>query len=420
MRTHASQQVPELEIRGDDIAFVFPKSWVFNDPLLGDPLRQLPPRRRDLLSALMASFILGGLGAFLLTIALLVPEVRTPNARWVLLGPAIAFLLLCPLSAWWSVYRFRHYEHYQHKARDSRQIELAVESRQLVRRYASGRTQVWPREQIENVVVERRGERISSGENDHIIVVSYLRLSLRAGGKVDLYGPAGPDSHWEEHLHLMAEELRRALQVPYDAPPTPLVGATVERTSEGVTVHLPFANPEAVWRENVCIHLWAAAFLGGFLAIIWTISGSRSLFVEAVGSKPWLDSLFILVCAFITATIFCSIALVQYLNKTQHVREIADRTPVSLAVRAGSLCRRYHSGREECWTGSDIAAVRVDRVNKCDQVQLLLNGCVTVHLYGNVSVNEPNKLLREGLVWLTLQLSLGLGVAEEPHPGELA
>src|SRR6516162_1736458 len=116
MRPNTSQQVPELEIRGDDIAFVFPKTWErLNDPLLGDPLRQLPPRWRELLRAITASFILGGLGAFLLTIAFSIPEGRTPNDRWAILSVGIGFLLLCPLSAWWSVYRFRHYEWYQHK-----------------------------------------------------------------------------------------------------------------------------------------------------------------------------------------------------------------------------------------------------------------------------------------------------------------
>jgi hypothetical protein len=410
MRPHTSQQLPELEIRGDDIAFVFPETGKRpNDRLWCDPLGPLSARWRELLSAIAAVFILGALGAGFLTFAVLVPEGRASNERGALLGLGGAFLLLAPLSALWALHRFRHYEWYLQKARDQRPTELGVESRCLVRRYASGRTQVWPREQIENVLVERRGEVTSSGENDHVILVGYLRLILRAGGTVDLYGPAAPDSVLEDHLHGMAGELRRALQVPYDAPPTPLAGASVERSASGVTIRLPSADPEAVWRDGVRTHLWGAALVAGFLGICWAIFHSRAIFFEEVGSKPWQDSLFMLVCIPITATIFCSIALARYLNKSQGVQAIADRTPVALAVRAGALYRCYQSGREECWLGGDIAAVRVDRVNKCDQVRLHLKGGATVHLFGNVAANEPNKLLREGLTWLALQLGLGLG-----------
>lgn len=399
MRQRTSQKLPELEIRSDGIAFVYPK------------LREPPERWLELLKAIPGVFILVGIGVFFLTLAALVPEERPPQERWSFFGIGCGFLLLGPLAAFWTWHRFRYHEWYVQRARDQQLTELAVENHRLIRRYASGRTEGWPREQIENVVVDRRRVSVSSGENYETAILGYLCLFLRAGGKVDLSGPAPPDSIQEERLHRMARELQRALQVPYDAAPTPVAGASVERTAEGVTIRLPSVAPEAAWRDGVRTHLWAAGMIGGFLAICWAIFHSRAIFLAEVGSKPWSDSLFLLVCIPITATIFCSIAFAQYLNKSEGVRTIADRTLVALAVRSGTLYRCYQSGREECWSGSDIAAVQVDRVKKCFQVQLHLKGGSAIHLFGNVAVDERNKLLREGLTWVALQLCLGLGLA---------
>jgi|GEM_PF-7001094 len=402
MRPRTSHKLPGLEIRSDGVAFVYPKLW------------ENPNERwHELLMAIPAVMILAGLGVFFLALAALVPEERTLHERWPLFGLGGGFLLLGPLAAFWTWHRFHYHEWYLQKARDRQLVELAVENLRLIRRYASGRTEVWPREQIENVVVEHRRERISTGENDQIIIISYLCLRLRAGGKVDLAGPTIP----EEHLHRMAQELRETLQVPYDAPPTPIAGASVERSAEGDTIRLPSVAAEAVWRNDVRTYLWAAGMLGGFLAICWAIFHSRTTFLAEVGSKLWLDSLFVLVCSLIIAAIFCSIAIAQYFNKSEGVRAIADRTLVALAVRSGALYRCYQSGREESWSGSDIATVQVDQVKKSFQVRLHLKGGSAIHLFGNVAVDERNKLLREGLTWLALQLCLGLGLATgDPAP----
>ena len=82
-------------------------------------------------------------------------------------------------------------------------------------------------------------------------------MILRAGGKVDLYGPAEPGSLQEQDLYWMASELRRALQVPYDAPPTPLEGASLEKTADGITIHVPGKDPVEEWRgerESLFVH----------------------------------------------------------------------------------------------------------------------------------------------------------------------
>ena len=73
-----------------------------------------------------------------------------------IVGASFAGLSL--LTGLVALYRYRQRDQLIEEAIDGLETELSVENRRLIRRHASGREVVWPREKIEDVVAERRTE----------------------------------------------------------------------------------------------------------------------------------------------------------------------------------------------------------------------------------------------------------------------
>jgi hypothetical protein len=389
---------PELKIDGDTIAFVYPRS---GEEPADNERRQV----WGMMTAVMACLFLG---TVLLTFAWTASKTDT-GGRVAVFIVGCGFMVLVPTGIGWMWHRYRHRDRIIQKMLDQVTTELSVVKRRLIRRYASGREVGWPREKIEDVLVEKRTESVG-GESNETIQVCDLRLSLREGGKVHLYGRAAAGTFQEQDLHWMAGELRRALQVPYAAPPTPIEGASVERNADELVVRVPYKEPEAVWRES----MWTWFQLIGGVSVFLAFSGSIATICALTGNDAdpngWLAVGFVFGSIPIVAVPCGAMALMQYVNKTQELKEIADRTLVALGVRSTTLFRRYASGREECWPGTDIAAVRVDGAKKNDHVQVRLKEGMIVHLFGQVPADERHKLEREGLQWLALELSRGLGL----------
>ncbi len=389
---------PELKIDGDTIAFVYPRSGE-------EPADKERRQVRGVMTAVMACLFLG---IVLLTFAWTTTKTDT-GGRVALFIVGCSFLVLVPTGIGWMWHRYRHRDRIIQKMLDQVTTELSVVKRRLIRRYASGREEVWPRQKIEDILVEQRTESVG-GESNETIQVCDLRLSLREGGKVHLYGRAAAGTSQEQDLHWMAGELRRALQVPYAAPPTPIEGASVERHADELVVGVPYKEPEAVWRESIAVWFQLIGGMSVFLAFSGSIATICALAAEDADPHGWQGVGFIFGSIPVVAVLFGAMALMQYGNKTQELKEIADRTLVALGVRSAKLFRRYASGREECWPGTDIAALRVDRAKKNDHVQLRLKDGMIVHIFGKVPAGERHKLQREGLQWLALELSRGLGL----------
>ncbi len=398
MQPSIHQSRPELKIYGEgNITFVY----------AGPKERPADQVVGNLVGTAVGVAILFIIGTILLIVAW--SERNNGNGPVVFLV-GCGFMVLAPPGAWWTWDRYRHRDQIIQDALDQLTIELSVENRRLIRRYASRREEAWPREKIEDVVVERHTETHGSAENEATAVYCLLNLILRAGGKVDLYGRAGWGTLQEQDMRWMAGELRRALQVPYDAPPAPMLGAAVERNADGITIRVPHKDPATAWRED---------FLGPFqwiacntvLLLFCSAILAIGAFVSDGKDPPWETVVGVLAGIPIAAAIVGIMPLLQSFNKTEEVNAIADRTVIALGARAGALVRRYASNRDELWAGSDIAAVRVERVKDKDQVQLLLKKGEVIHLFGEVRVDDKNKLEREGLIWLALELARSLGLA---------
>ena len=158
-----------------------------------------------------------------------------------------------------------------------------------------------------------------------------------------------------------------------------------------------------------------AGVISAVLFIVWAGGHSRAIFTEEVGARAWKDSLLILLSIPAIVAILGGVALAEYLNKKESVQAIADQILSALGVRAGTLFCLYASGREHSWAVGDIAAVSVDRVEQRDQVRVHLKNGLPTRLFGDLFFEDKNKLQREGLVWLALELSRALGlVGNEP------
>src|SRR5205085_4146589 len=147
-------------------------------------------------------------------------------------------------------YVVRHRQWLIQRELDQLVVALCVEDSRLIRRFASDREVVWPREQVEDVQVLTLTE--TTGENENATTTTYCQLTLllRDGQREPLYERAGPITNDATDLFWMAGEIQRALRVPYDRPPTPIDGAVLERLPGGIEVRLPHVDPETAWRQS--------------------------------------------------------------------------------------------------------------------------------------------------------------------------
>ena len=318
------------------------------------------------------------------------------------------------------VYQLRHREALIQRALDQLAVALCVENARLIERFASDREFVWPRDQVEDVLVLTLTE--TTGENENAMTVTYCQLTLllRDGQRVPLYERAGPFTNDATDLFWMAGEIQRALRVPYDMPPIPIDGAVLERLPDGMEVRLPHLDPESAWRESWRGSLGMGAFLVGFLGIVWLGFLAAILFGE-VGPATWKELLLTLLVMAMLAIIFGSFALAEYLGKVRVMAEFADRTVVAVGVRVGTLYRKYASNRMESWPATDIAAILVTPPPAKPKsplgvfVQLKLGD--PIHLHGKVDQDLRTKLQQEGLRWLADELARALGLTTDvPAP----
>jgi hypothetical protein len=403
---------PELIIHADGVEFKYP-----------------PPRQRhadrihsevwgQFLGALFGLPLLASLGiglAFFVAPFLALE----PEARWALQIIGVLFVAAALLGALRTVYRLRHRDQLIRLELDRQATHLCVKERRLIRRYASGREEAWPRDRIEDVKVLTLTA--SAGdEANSIRTYCQLTLQLRDGANLPLYKKAFPGSFEAEDLHWMANELRMALQVPYDAPPVPVEGAVLERTKDGISIRLPHVEPESAWRSQWRTHAAAAVFLPALLGIMWGFGHVRAFFSDDVGSELWKDSVFFIVCMFILGAIFGSLALADYLRKASVMRDFADRTLLAVGVQPGTLYRAYASGRVESWRVADIAEVNVmptgSKKTSTLGVFAQLKKGKPIHLYGKVDQAPRTKLAQEGLRWLSEELGKALGLLPEAPP----
>jgi hypothetical protein len=379
---------PELKVYGDNIVFVFPRT--------GDKPADQVHRELWMFAALT-------LGLLVMAIVLLV----SAAADLLPLGMGSLFLLMAIAAGMRGIYAYRRRHQQVEAALERTPTELSVEGGCLLRRYASGRAEVWPRSEIHDVMLERRVEYLQREEDTEINFYVVLCLVLQTGRRVDLWERAPAASLQEQDLQWMANEFRSSLRVPHGATPPPVEGVKLAKTADGITIEVPHKEPLAEWRANIHGFLAMGGSIGGILYFATGFVFLASWHRDGLEGIDWTPITVLSILGTSFVVLACIGILVQLLGKKWIVRDITDKTPAWIGVRAGCLFRRYLSGREETWPAEQVAAVRNECVKDRAQVRHHLKSGAVEHLYGDLpSIAQPRE--REALSWIADQLMAAL------------
>lgn len=399
MNPTAPYSRPELKIYGENITFVFPRTGAKPADRVHGELWKSAARAVGLLAAAIFLFVSvgmvqGQLQAF-------------PAAEQLILGMAGFLLLLAIVAGMRGIYIYRRRHQQIEAALESTLTEFSVEDGRLVRRYASGHEEIWPRAEIYDVIVEVRFAYVEREDETEINAFAVLCLVLQTGRRVDLWGPAPAASNQEQDLHWMANELRTSLRVPRSAPPSPDEKVKLARTADGITIEVPYKEPLSEWRATISGLLAMGGSVGGFLYLATGFVFLARWHEHGMEEMDWKPILVISLVGTAFVALACFGILVQLIGKKWIVRDIVDKTPAWIGVRTGCLFRRYLSGREVTWPAEQIAAVSHDRVKDRVQVRLHLKSGVVEHLYGDLhGIAQPRE--REALAWIADQLTAAL------------
>ncbi len=393
---------PELKIYGENITFNFPRSGAKPaDRVLGEVLKSAA-RAIGLLAAAVFLFVSlplvqGQLAMF-------------PAAEYLILGMGGFLLLMAIMAGARGVYLYRRRHQQIEAALASTLTEFSVEDGRLVRRYASGHEEVWPRAEIHDVIVEIRFEYVVREEETAVNALAVLCLVLQTGRRVDLWGRAPAGSHQEQDLQWMANELRTSLRVPHGATPPPVDSVKLAKTADGITIEVPYKEPLTVWRATISGFLAMGGPVGGILYLAAGVVFLVRWHEKGLEEMDWTPIQ--VVSGVGTAIVVLSSIgiLVQLIGKKWIVRGITDNTPAWIGVRAGCLFRRYLSGREDTWPADQIAAVSSDTVKERVQVRLHLKSRTVAHLYGDQHAAAPGHAWepRGRSAWIANQLTAAL------------
>jgi hypothetical protein len=390
---------PELKVYGENITFVFPRTGVKPaDRVLGE-LWKSAARAVGLLVAAIFLFV---------ALPLVQGQLQMfPAAEFLILGMGGFLLLMAILAGVRGIYIYRRRHQQIEAALASTLTEFSVEEGRLVRRYASGHEEIWPRAEIHDVIVEVRFEYVEREDETEINSFAVLCLVLQTGRRVDLWGRAPTASLQEQDLHWMANELRNSLRVPHGPIPPPVENVKLAKTADGITIEVSYREPLVVWRATISGFLAMGISIGGFLYFAtgvvflarWHENGMEGIDWKPIKVVSGVGTSFV--------ALACIGVLVQVIGKKGIVRGITDTTPAWIGVRAGCLFRRYLSGREETWPAEQIAAVSKDHVKDRVQVRLHLKSGAVEHLHGDLhAIAQPRE--REALAWIADQLTAAL------------
>jgi hypothetical protein len=394
-----TQSRPELKIYGANITFEFTHTG--NRPadrVYGESAS----------AALLTGILLAAAGV-LATAGMAAPMPSLPEVQPLTLGAAAVFLLLAIMAGMHGVNRFLRRRQEIDAALDGLVTELSVEDTRLVRLFASGRAESGTRDEIHDVLIERRREYFSAeGEQARVNSFAVLCVELARGGRIGLVGPVPGGAEQEQDLHWMAGELRQALRVPHGDPPSPVDEVKLVRGDDGITIEVPHRAPAQVWRADVTGLTVSGCCLCGFLYGSAGIVMTTTWHDKGLANMDWTPVTILCIVASSFAALFAIGLLVQLIGRSWLLADIADKTAAWVGVRGDRLFRRYLSGREETWPRTDIAAVCRDSVGQLLQVRMHFKQGAIVHLYGELAANGSQPRDQEALAWIADRLSAAL------------